>query len=90
MLRVLGGIQVQAEIANRGIFHTAWIEARLVGQLVGSKGLLLRLGVHLVHLEWVHVLEVLLLLELMVHLWLEWVERDAWMSTMQATVQCVF
>ena len=90
MLRMLGGVQVQAEVADRGVLHTAMIESRLVGQLVGSECLLLRLGVHLVHLEWVHVLEVLLWLEVVVYLRLERVERDAWMSSMQTAVQCAF
>ena len=87
---MLSRVQVQAEVANRGIFHAAWIEARLVGQLVGSKSLLLRLSVHLVNLEWVHVLEVLLWLEVVVDLRLERVEGDAWMSSMQTAVQCAF
>ena len=87
---MLGRVQVQAEVANRGIFHTALVESRLVGQLVGSKCLLLRLGVHLVHLEWIHVLEVLLWLEVVVDLRLERVEGDAWMSSMQTAVQCAF
>jgi hypothetical protein len=91
VLRVLGGIQVQTEVANRRILHAAWVEARLVCQLVGSKRLLLRLGVHLVDLERVHVLEMLLWLKmLVVHLRLEWVEGDAWMSSMQTAVQCAF
>ena len=86
VLRVLSGVQVQTEVANRGILHAAWIEARLVCQLVRSKGLLLRLGVHLVHLEWIHILKVLLWLEMMVHWRLKRVEGDAWMSSMQTTV----
>ena len=87
---MLSGVQVQAEVADRGVLHAAMIESRLVGQLVGSKYLLLRLGVHLVHLEWIHVLEVLLWLEVVVDLRLERVEGDAWMSSMQTAVQCTF
>ena len=90
VLRVLSGIQVQTEVANRGILHAAWIEARLVCQLMRSKRLLLRLRVHLVDLERVHVLEVLLWLKVVVHLRLERVERNAWMSSMQTTVQRAF
>ena len=90
VLRMLSRVQVQAEVANRRILHTALIESRLVGQLVGSKCLLLRLGVHLVHLEWIHVLEVLLWLEVVVDLRLERVEGDAWVSSMQTAVHCTF
>ena len=90
VLRVLSGVQVQAEVADRGVLHAAMIESRLVSQLVGSKCLLLRLGVHLVHLEWIHVLKVLLWLEVVVYLRLERVEGDAWMSSMQTAVHCAF
>ena len=42
-------------------------------------------------LEWVHVLEMVLLrLKVVVHLRLKWVESDAWMSSMQTAVQCAF
>ena len=87
---MLSRFQVQTEVADGGILHPALVKSRLVSQLVWSKGLLLRLGVHLVHLEWVHVLEVLLWLEVVVHLRLERVEGDAWMSSMQTAVQCAF
>jgi hypothetical protein len=71
------------------IFHTAVIEARLVGQLVRSERLLLlRLSVHMVELERVHVLEMVLvmLLEVVMHLRLKGVEGGGWMSSMQTTV----
>ena len=87
---MLSRVQVQAEVANWGILHAALIKSRLVSQLVGSKCLLLGLCVHLVHLEWIHVLEVLLWLEVVVDLRLERVEGDAWMSSMQTAVQCTF
>jgi len=91
VLRVLCSVQIEAEVANRGILHASLVETRLVSQLVGSKRLLLRLGMHLMDLEWVHVLEMVLLrLEVVVHLRLKWVESDAWMSSMQTAVQCAF
>lgn len=56
-------------------------------QLVGSEGLLLLLGVHMMHLERIHVLEMVLLwLELMLHLRLEGIETDGWVSSMQTAM----
>jgi hypothetical protein len=49
------------------------------------------LSMHLVDLERVHVLEVVLLwLEVMLHLRLEWVERDRWVSSVQTTMHRAF
>lgn len=87
MLRMLGSVQIQADVSDWGVFHTSLIEGRLMCQLMRSKCLLLRLCLKMVHLERIHVLKVVLLLwEMMLHLWLEGVETDGWVSSMQTAM----